>query len=129
MRQSTLVGLLLAGSALVGGCASVDSRYDRYDNGHYNGGRSNEGYYAVVDAIESSRGASNDSAIAGTVIGGAVAGAVVGNQVGQGDAERDAYRVRVRFDDGSYRTTTQASIGTLRVGDSVRIEKGRVVRY
>jgi outer membrane lipoprotein SlyB len=130
MRQGMLVVLLLAGSALVGGCASVDSRYDRYDNGgtHYNAGRSNEGYYAVVDSIEPTRGASNDNAIAGPVVGGAVAGAVVGHQIGQGDG-RDGYRVRIRFDDGSYQTTTQPSIGTLRIGDSVRIEKGRVVRY
>lgn len=162
MRPNTLMGILFAGTALVGGCASADSPRDRYDNGgaRYNGpqsndryyGVSNEGYYGVVDSIESTRGGSSNNTIAGTIIGGvlggvlghqvgggtgntvatvagAVGGAVVGHEIGQGNAERDAYRVRVRFDNGNFQTTTQASIGDLRVGDSVRIENGRAYRY
>ena len=154
MQPNTLITLILAGTALLGGCASADSRYDRYDNGgsRYSGARSNEGYYGVVDSIEFARGGSNDNAVAGTIIGGviggvlghqvgggtgnsvatvagAVGGAVVGHEIGKGNAETDAYRVRIRFDNGSYQTTTQASIGDLRVGDGVRIENGQAYRY
>jgi len=37
--------------------------------------------------------------------------------------------VRVRFDNGIYQTVSQADIGRLRVGDSVRIENGRAFRF
>jgi len=160
MKPNTLVTLLFAGTVLVGGCASVDGPYDRYepygryDNGdyRYSGARSNEGYYGVVDSIESTRGRSSDNAIAGTIIGGviggvighqigsgtgntvatvagAVGGAAVGHEIGESNAGPDAYRLRIRFDNGNYQTVTQASIGNLRVGDSVRIENGRAFRY
>jgi outer membrane lipoprotein SlyB len=154
MKPNALVALLFAGTALVGGCASVDSPHERYDNGasRYNEPRSMDAYYGVVDAIESTGGGSNNNAIAGTIIGGviggvlghqvgggtgnsvatvagAVGGAVVGHEIGQGNAERDAYNVRIRFDNGNYRTVTQASIDGLRIGDSVRIENGRAYRY
>lgn len=155
MKPITLATLIFAGTALVGGCASADSQYDRYgnDSPRYSGARSNEGYYGVVDSIESTRrGSNNNNAVAGTIIGGviggvlghqvgggtgnsvatvagAVGGAVVGHEIGQGNAERDAYRLRIRFDNGNYQTVTQASIGDLRVGDSVRIENGRAYRY
>ncbi len=154
MKSTTLIALIFAGTALVGGCASVDSRDDRYDNGgpRYSGARSNEGYYGVVDSIDSMGGGSNNNAVAGTIIGGviggvlghqigggtgnsvatvagAVGGAVVGHEIGKGNADRDAYRLRIRFDNGNYQTVTQASIGDLRVGDSVRIENGRAYRY
>ncbi|NDP42244.1 MAG: glycine zipper 2TM domain-containing protein [Aromatoleum sp.] len=154
MKPNTLITLIFAGTALLGGCASADSRDNRYDNGGYgyNGARSNEGYTGVVDSIESARGGSNNNAVAGTIIGGviggvvghqigggtgnsvatvagAVGGAVVGHEIGQGNSDRDAYRVRIRFDNGSYQTTTQASIGDLRVGDRARIDNGRAYRY
>ncbi len=154
MRPNTLFALLVAGTVLVGGCAGADSRNDAYDKGgsRYSGTRSNVGYYGVVASIDSTRGRSNDNAIAGTIIGsivggvvghqigggtgntvatvaGAVGGAAVGHEIGQGNADRDAYRVRVRLDSGIYQTLTQASIGDLRVGDSVRIESGRAYRY
>jgi len=154
MRPNTLVTLLFAGTALLGGCASAGSRYDSHDNdrARYNGARSSEGFHGVVDSIESTRGGSKDNAVAGTIIGGvlggvvghqigggtgnavatvagAVGGAVVGHEIGQGNAHEDGYRVRIRFDDGSYQTTTQASIGDLRVGDGARIENGRAYRY
>ena len=154
MRPGTLVTLLFAGAGLlVGGCASTDSRYDRYDNGssRYREVPSNEGYYGVVDSIERTRTGA-DNAVAGTIIGGivggvighqigggtgnsvatvagAVGGAVVGHEIGQGNSDRDEYRVRIRFDNGSYQTTTQASIGDLRVGDGARIENGQAYRY
>lgn len=154
MKPNALVTLIFAGTALVGGCASADTPYDRYDNGgsRYSGARSNEGYYGVVDSIESTRGGSNNNAVAGTIIGGviggvlghqigggtgntvatvagAVGGAAVGHEIGQGNAGHEAYRLRIRFDNGNYQTVTQASIGNLRVGDSVRIENGRAYRH
>jgi len=154
MKPNTLVTLLFAGTTLVAGCATADAPYGRYDNGNppYSGARSNEGYYGVVDSIESTRGASKDNAIAGTIIGGviggvighqigggtgntvatvagAVGGAAVGHEIGESNAGPDAYRLRIRFDNGNYQTVTQASIGNLRVGDSVRIENGRARRY
>ena len=157
MRPNPVATLLFVGAAmLAGGCASADSRDDRsrrYDSGgsRYHGVRSNEGYYGVIDSIETTR-SGHDNAVAGTIIGGviggvlghqvgggtgnsvatvagAVGGAVVGHEVGKGNADRDAYRVRIRFDDGSYQTTSQASIGDLRVGDGVRIENGQAYRY
>ena len=168
MKPTTLITLLLAGTAVLGGCASSDPRYDRYDDSdaryydgssryndgssrYYDAARSNDGYYGVVDSIELMRG-SSDNAVAGTIIGGvvggvvghqigggtgntvatvagAVGGAVVGHEIGRSNAEGDAYRVRVRFDNGGYQTTTQASIGDMRVGDSVRVENGQALRY
>ena len=54
---------------------------------------------------------------------------LVGHEIGQANAGQDAYRLRVRLDNGIYQTVTQASIGNLRVGDSVRVENGRAYRY
>jgi outer membrane lipoprotein SlyB len=154
MKPNMLVTLLFAGTALVGGCATADAPYGRHYNGEprYSGARSNEGYYGVVDSIASTRGGSSDNAIAGTIIGGviggvighqigggtgntiatvagAVGGAAVGHEIGESNADPDAYRLRIRFDNGNYQTVTQANIGNLRVGDSVRIENGRALRY
>jgi outer membrane lipoprotein SlyB len=161
MKPNILAALILAGTAMVGGCASIDSPGDRYDNsgsryddgGSRNyGARSNEGYYGVVESIESTPGAGNNNAVAGTIIGGvvggvlghqvgsgtgntvatvagAVGGAVVGHEIGKGNPDPDTYRLRIRFDNGNYQTVTQAGIGDLRVGDGVRIEDGRVHRY
>ena len=154
MRPDTVVTLLFAGTVLlVGGCASTDSRYDRYDNGstRYREVQTNEGYYGIVESIERTRGG-DDNAVAGTIIGGivggvighqigggtgnsvatvagAVGGAVVGHEIGQGSSDQDGYRVRIRFDNGSYQTTTQATIGDLRVGDGARVENGQAYRY
>ncbi len=168
MRTNRLVTLIFAGTALVGGCATADSPYVRYDNSgyrydnnshaydnsgsRYSGTRSNDGYYGVLDSIESTRGGSDQNAVAGTIIGGviggvlghqigsgtgntvatvagALGGAAVGHEIGRGNASQDAYRLRIRFDNGNYQTVTQAGIDNLRVGDSVRIENGRAYRY
>jgi outer membrane lipoprotein SlyB len=167
MQSSTLVTLLLAGTALVGGCAGPDPSYGRYDNDgprydgsarypdssyRYGGTRSNDGYYGVVDSIDFARGGTADNAVAGTIIGGivggvvghqigsgtgntvatvagAIGGAAVGHEIGQDNSNGDLWRVRIRFDNGSYQTVTQADIGRLRVGDSVRIENGRALQY
>jgi uncharacterized protein YcfJ len=72
-------------------------------------------------------GRGNDAA---TVVG-AVGGAVIGNEIGKGHSGSgpDSYRVTVRLDGGNTRSYDQASIGNLRVGDSVRVEDGRLVRF
>ena len=167
MKTISLVTLMFAGTALLGGCATSDPYYDRsnnsYDGSRYSGNRgydssrgatgyrSNEGYYGVVEAIDAPRGGNNGNAIAGTIIGGvvggvighqigggtgntvatvagAVGGAAVGHELGQ-NSDRDLYRIRVRFDNGIYQVVSQADIGRLRVGDSVRIEDGRAFPY
>ena len=168
MKTNTLVALLVAGSVVVGGCASVDPSYERYDTSgyrydnagtryadsgpRYRGPRSYENYYGVVDSIELARSGTSDNAVAGTIIGGvvggvighqigsgtgntvatvagAVGGAAVGHQIGQDNSYGDLYRIRIRFENGNYQTVSQADIGRLRVGDSVRVENGRVLRY
>jgi outer membrane lipoprotein SlyB len=162
MNTTPLVTLMLAGTVALGGCATSDPYYDssygaydgsRYDRAYegprgYNGWRSQQGYYGVVESIEGPRSGSSGNAVAGTIIGGIVGG-VIGHQIGSGtgntvatvagaaggaavgheigqNADRDQYRVRVRFDNGTYQTLAQNDIGRLRVGDRVRIENDRV---
>ncbi len=136
---------VLIAAALMSGCANTGTRpmsssssYSRADSG-------------VIDAIDITSGGSSGIG-AGTVIGGVVGG-LLGNQVGggmgrdvatvagvvggamvghemeKGNKQQDAYRIRVRLDDGGYQTVTQQSNNDLRVGDRVRIENGRVSRY
>lgn len=152
MKTNMLATMMFAGAALVSGCANAETSGERSDSSRYYGARSNEGNYGVVDSIESARSANKDSAVAGTVLGGviggvlghqvgggtgnsvatvagAVGGAVVGHEIGEAHGDRDAFRVRVRFENGSYQTVTQANIGDLRIGDNVRVDKGRVYRH
>lgn len=107
--------------------------------------------YGVIDAIEVTNAPSSGIG-AGTVIGGivggilgnqvgggtgntvatvagAVGGAVAGNQIEQRTNRQTAYNVRVRLDNGSYQTVTQADVSNLRIGNRVRIENGQVYRY
>ena len=62
-------------------------------------------------------------------VAGAVGGAVVGHEIEKGNRVPDAYRIRVRMDNGSYESFTQDSANDLRVGDHARIENERVYRY
>ena len=164
MKTTSLVALMFAGTAVLGGCATSEPYYDsssstydgsRYSSNRsyegprgYNGWRAQQGYYGVVESIEAPAGSSNANAVAGTIIGGIVGG-VIGHQIGSGtgntvatvagaaggaaighevgkNSDRDLYRVRVRFDNGTYQTLAQTDIGRLRVGDRVRIENDRV---
>src|SRR5262245_52842924 len=59
-------------------------------------------------------------------IGGAVGGAVVGNEIEKRRNVDETYRFSVRMDDGSVQTFTQDT-PSLRVGDRVRNENGRLV--
>ena len=45
-----------------------------------------------------------------------------------GTRKRNAYRVTVRMDDGSYRTLSLSSPPTFAVGDKVRVIEGKLVR-
>jgi outer membrane lipoprotein SlyB len=151
LKLQTIMLPLFAAAALANGCATSDGRFAS-DGSRYGSVRSNEGYYAVIESIESRPAANNGNAIVGTVIGGviggvaghqvgsgrgndvatvagAVGGALVGHEIGQANERQDVYSIRVRFDDNSYQTVTQASLDGLRVGDSVRVERNRVRRY
>jgi outer membrane lipoprotein SlyB len=146
-----VIAIFLAVAALMSGCASTETHPVSSPSSYYSGST-----YGVVDAIELVRGSGDGiggSGIgAGAVIGGVVGG-VLGHQVGGGTGKdvatvagvvggamaghqiekstktQDAYRIRVRLDNGGYQTVTQQSIADLRVGDRVRIENDRVSRY
>jgi outer membrane lipoprotein SlyB len=147
--QSITVILFAAGIA--GGCATPDARYGNGDYG-YGSTHSNEGYYGVIESIESGPARNDANAIAGTIVGGvvgavvghqigsgrgndaatvagALGGAVVGHEIGKASPPPKVYFIRVRFDDQTYQTVAQASLDGLRVGESVRIEGERVRHY
>ena len=109
MRLPTFIVPLLGAAALVSSCASTDTRYVSNDT-RYAYPHSNENMYAVIDGIETVRRGNDGDVVAAT-------------------KREDMYRVRVRFDDGSFRTVTQDGLDGLRVGSSVRIESDRVHRY
>ena len=109
MRLQTFIVPLLAAAALSSSCANTDTRFGSNDT-RYAYVHSNENMYAVIDAIETVRRGNDDNVVAGT-------------------EREDRYRIRVRFDDRSYQTVTQASLDGLHVGDSVQIERDRVRRY
>ena len=87
----------------------------------------------------------------GGAIAGAVVGGLIGNQIGGGDgkkvatvagaaggayagkkiaenSEKTMYKVVVRMEDGRLETVKQSAIHDLKVGSSVRIKNGKVVR-
>lgn len=124
MKLQTIIVPLFAGAALMSGCASSDPRYP--GNEHPLGpAHSNENFYAVIVSIESGPATDEANATAQAITEGALAS----HEFGRSNGLQDAYFIRVRFDDRSYRTVTQTSLDGLRVGDSVRIENGRVRRY
>jgi outer membrane lipoprotein SlyB len=152
----TMASLVLAGAALLTGCASNNASqpYDSGSSGGYASSSSSANMgYGTIDSIQVTRGSSGTSG-AGAVVGGLV-GAIAGNQVGSGsgrtaatvagavggaalgnkvEASRNAngpdqYQISVRLDNGDYRTVTQDSVYDLRVGNRVRIVDGRVYRY
>ena len=61
-------------------------------------------------------------------IAGAAGGAAVGHEVEKRNNASQRYRIRVRLEDGSYRTITQDNAYDLRVGSHVRIENDQVYR-
>lgn len=111
--------------------------------------------YGVVTAVEVVR--QENQGIGGTNIGlgaiaGAVIGGVVGNQIGSGTGntvatvagvaggavvghalenrqQKDAHKVTVRFEDGSYQALMLGSDSGFRAGDRVRLDNGVLQRY
>ena len=66
---------------------------------------------------------------AATVVG-IVGGALIGNEIEKRQQSApDFIRVAVRFDNGTQRSFDYAQAVDLRVGDRVRVEGDRVVRY
>ena len=145
-----VIATFLTVAALMSGCASTDTS-PVSSSSSYSGST-----YGVVDAIELVRGSSDGiggsgigaGAVIGGVVGGVlghqvgggtgqdiatvagvVGGAVAGHQIEKSTKQKDAYRIRVRLDNGGYQTVTQPSINDLRVGDRVRIENGNLYRY
>ena len=68
-------------------------------------------------------GRGNDLA---TVVG-AIGGGFAGNEVEKNIKKTSNYVIRVRMEDGSYRTVTQASQPAVVAGDRVRIDNGNIV--
>lgn len=140
---------LLAGTVLLGGCASNQPAVQQ---GYY-ANPSDAASYGTIDAIKVvtvDGGTSGAGAVAGGVIGallgnqvgsgsgrtaatvaGAVGGAVVGNKVEsqRGQQARQQYQFSVRMDNGDYRIVNQDSVDDLRVGNRVRLIDGRLYRY
>ena len=135
-------------SALLAGCATQQPRYQQPAPA------TNAAYvqYGQVTGVESVRG-EGASVGKGAILGG-IAGAVLGHQVGSGSGKDaatvvgivggaligneidkrqqsapDFIRVAVRFDNGTQRSFDYAQAVDLRVGDRVRVEGDRVVRY
>lgn len=77
--------------------------------------------------IGSGRG--QDAATVAGAVGGAIAGHQIEKSRAGGTTTTDYYRVTVRLDNGSYQSYDQESVGDLRVGDRVRVDGSRVVRY
>lgn len=157
MNTKTIgIALSLVATTLTVGCADT---MNRSSNSTYPSSSSSRYVsYGVVEDIETvraSNGIGGTGIGAGAVIGGVVGG-VLGNQVGGGKGKTvatvvgaaggaavgneiqkrnsanqgdNAYRIKVRTDNGSYVTVTQRDIGDLRVGDQVRVENDTVYRY
>ena len=122
-------------------------RRDYYDNRYYSDNRYSGDF--VVTSIEVMRGDGRGSSGAGAVIGGiaggvlghqigsgrgndaatiagAIGGAVVGNELEKRHGGGDLFRVTVRGPNGTHETYVMETLGTLRVGDRVRLANGRI---
>jgi outer membrane lipoprotein SlyB len=93
------------------------------------GGGGTTGAGAVIGGIaggvlghQIGSGRGNDAA----TVAGAIGGAVVGNEIERRRGGADLYRVTVRAPNGVHETYVMETLGTLRVGDRVRIENGRI---
>ncbi len=71
-------------------------------------------------------GRGNGNAIA--TVGGAAGGAFAGNELEKHFKKDTRYEVRVRLNDGTYRTTYDSSPPGYAIGDKVKVSNGRVVK-
>ena len=70
-------------------------------------------------------GRGNGNAVA--TIAGAAGGAFAGNEIEKNMKKAVRYRVRVRMNDGTYRTIYQSSAPAFNVGEKVKVANGQVV--
>jgi outer membrane lipoprotein SlyB len=147
MKLRAVGMIMLAGAALLGGCAYPEP-YPVYEGRPVVAQRTE---YGVVESLEMYRGGGGAPIGLGAIIGG-IAGGIIGHQFGGGSGntaatiagaiggaavghavERtnagDRYRVIVRLDSGGTIGLDQVGEGELRVGDRVRIVNRRVYRY
>ncbi|MGS0997488.1 glycine zipper 2TM domain-containing protein [Rhodanobacter sp. UC4451_H18] len=126
LAASMTTGLALAG------CATQP--YGNSNNGYYGGQSSAYGNQpvrcntcGVVQEVQQVYlENSGNGGTLGAIIG-AVAGGVVGNQVGKrSGADKVAWRIVVRLDDGRYATVTQRENPGLRQGDYVEVRGDHV---
>lgn len=61
-------------------------------------------------------------------VGGAAGGAFAGNELEKHFKKATRYEVRVRLNDGTYRTTYDSSPPGYAIGDKVKVSNGRVVK-
>jgi len=149
MKHSILLATaLIAGSAVLGGCASSGQPQQTT----YVNPSDNAAAYGTIDSIQvvqAKSGTSGAGAVTGGLVGallgnqvgsgsgrtaatvaGAVGGAVVGNKVEENrNQPREQYQISVRMDNGDYRIVNQDSVYDLRAGDRVRLVDGRLYRY
>jgi outer membrane lipoprotein SlyB len=147
MSVKTLGVVVLAGAAILGGCAYPEP-YPVYSTAPVVTQRTE---YGVVESIEMYRGGGGAPIGLGAIIGG-IAGGIIGHQFGSGSGQTaatiggaiaggavghqveranaaDRYRIFVRLDSGGTVALDQVGEGELRVGDRVRIVNRRVYRY
>ena len=147
-RTKTLAALMIAGTAVLSGCASTSSAPQQVSYQNQNESAS----YGTIESIQLKQGkpgTSGAGAVAGGLVGallgnqvgsgsgraaatvaGAVGGAVVGNTVeGNRNEGKEEYQISVRMDNGDYRMVNQDSAYDLRVGNRVRLVDGRLYRY
>lgn len=148
MKQlSILTAALIAGSAILTGCASTSSQPQQ--GGYVQADTASYGTIDSIQVVQAKSGSSGAGAVAGGLVGallgnqvgsgngrtaatvaGAVGGAVVGNNVENNrNQAHDAYQISVRMDNGDYRIINQDSVYDLRVGNRVRLVDGRLYRY
>ena len=72
-------------------------------------------------------GRGNGNAIA--TVAGAAGGAYAGNEIEKNVHKKVVYQIRVRMDNGTTRTVSQAAAPDYAVGERVRIVKGHIVAF
>jgi outer membrane lipoprotein SlyB len=81
------------------------------------------------DDLAAGRPAGQGNEKASTTLLGATGGFFSGSSDAEsGSRKRNAYRVTVRMDDGSYRTVSLSSPPAFAIGDKVRVVEGKLVR-
>lgn len=146
----------IAATLMLGACADMGTQPNTTTSTGYPQQSTNSyTQYGVVQSIALVQQQSTSAPIGAGTIVGAVVGGVLGNQVGGGTGKTAAtvlgaaggayaghqieknnqtqqgnvYQLSVRLNNGSYQTLTQTTNNDIRVGDSVRIDKGVAARY